>query len=161
MIIPLKMEDFFNAEISVYSRAGFFIYLFKDFLRRTVSVDFSQICLKILYKTNKMQAFSWIKWKIPRGNKGNFYIKNLLLWEWHFHKRLCEEMIFPLPSGNFFTQKFVEMPHKLIFSWQVFPFPRFNIQWFLMDYVNITGWNPPQFLVGMAFYIFTANFAFD
>ena len=26
------MEDFFNAEISIYSRAGLFIYLFKEFL---------------------------------------------------------------------------------------------------------------------------------
>ena len=56
--ISIKMEVSLNAEISVYSRAGFFIYLFKDFLRRTVSVDFSQRCLKILYKTNNMQAFS-------------------------------------------------------------------------------------------------------
>ena len=30
MLIPIKMEDFFNAEISIYSRAEFFIYLFED-----------------------------------------------------------------------------------------------------------------------------------
>ena len=28
--IPIKMEDFFNAEISIYSRTEFFIYLFED-----------------------------------------------------------------------------------------------------------------------------------
>ena len=28
--IPIKMEDFFNAEISIYSRAKSFIYLFED-----------------------------------------------------------------------------------------------------------------------------------
>ena len=32
-IIPIKMEDFFNAEISIYSCAGFYIYLFEDFLQ--------------------------------------------------------------------------------------------------------------------------------
>ena len=25
------------------------------------------------------------------------------LWEWHFHSLLCEEMIFPLPSGKIMT----------------------------------------------------------
>ena len=34
LTIPIKMEDFFDAEISIYSRAGFFIYLFEDFLQR-------------------------------------------------------------------------------------------------------------------------------
>ena len=38
MRIPIKMEDFFNAEISIYSRAEFFIYLcedkYKDFLMK-------------------------------------------------------------------------------------------------------------------------------
>ena len=32
--IPIKMEDFFDAEISIYSRAEFFIYLFEDFILR-------------------------------------------------------------------------------------------------------------------------------
>ena len=32
--IPIKMEDFFDAEISIYSRAEFFIYLFEDFIQR-------------------------------------------------------------------------------------------------------------------------------
>ena len=47
--IPIKMEDFFNVEISIYSRAGFLIYS---------SVVFSQRCSKIFYKTNKMQVFA-------------------------------------------------------------------------------------------------------
>ena len=45
-------------------------------------------------------------------------LKKTLLWEWHFHKLLCEEMICLLPLGknsdfvpHFFTQKFVKMPH--------------------------------------------------
>jgi hypothetical protein len=32
--------------------------------------------------------------KSRAGINGYFYIKNPLLWEWHFHKPLCEEMIF-------------------------------------------------------------------
>ena len=72
--------------------------------------------------------------KSRAGINGYLCIKNPLLWEWHFHKLLCEEIIFPLPSGkndyflnqsmisslkqwkyNFFTQKFVKMPH--LFLW--------------------------------------------
>ena len=47
--IPIKMKVFFNVEISIYSRAGFFIYS---------SVDFSQRCSKIFYKTNKIKVFA-------------------------------------------------------------------------------------------------------
>jgi hypothetical protein len=34
MYIPIKMEDFFDAEISIYSAQNFFIYLFEDFIQR-------------------------------------------------------------------------------------------------------------------------------
>ena len=34
------MENFFNAEISIYSRVGFFIYLFEDFPQRFSTEDF-------------------------------------------------------------------------------------------------------------------------
>ena len=37
--IPVKMKDFFNAEISIYSRAEFFIDLFEDFLQRFSTED--------------------------------------------------------------------------------------------------------------------------
>jgi hypothetical protein len=37
--------------------------------------------------------------KSRAGINGYFCNKKPLLWEWHFHKLLCEEMIFPLPSG--------------------------------------------------------------
>ena len=47
--IPIKMKGFYYVEISIYSRAGFFIYL---------SLDFSQRYPKIFYITNKMQVFS-------------------------------------------------------------------------------------------------------
>ena len=33
MIIPIKMKVFFNVEISIYSRAGFFIYLLINKIR--------------------------------------------------------------------------------------------------------------------------------
>ena len=33
-VIPIKMEDFFDAKISIYSRSEFFIYLFDDFIQR-------------------------------------------------------------------------------------------------------------------------------
>ena len=32
--IPIKMGDFFDAEIYIYSRAEFFIYLFENFIQR-------------------------------------------------------------------------------------------------------------------------------
>ena len=32
--IPIKIKEFSNVEISIYSRAGFFIYLFEDFLQK-------------------------------------------------------------------------------------------------------------------------------
>ena len=94
IIIPIKMDDFliiYNAEISIYSRAGFFIYLSVDFLKDGRRFSTKQIKCRYLHK---------IKEKSRAEINGNFYIKNLLLWEWHFHKLLCEEIIFPLPSGK-------------------------------------------------------------
>ena len=38
--------------------------------------------------------------KSRTGINRYFYIKNPLLWEWHFHKLLCEEIIFPLHKGK-------------------------------------------------------------
>ena len=38
--------------------------------------------------------------KSRAGINGYIYIKNLLLWEWHFYKLLCEEMIFLLHKGK-------------------------------------------------------------
>jgi hypothetical protein len=34
LTIPIKMVDFLDAEISIYSRAEYFIYLFEDFIQR-------------------------------------------------------------------------------------------------------------------------------
>ena len=85
--------------------------LHKDFLMKPRVRRFStkQIKCRYLHKINE---------KSRAGINGYFCIKKPLLWEWHFHKLLCEEMIFQLPSGknrewkyHFFTQKFVEMPH--------------------------------------------------
>ena len=84
------MNVFLNVEISIYSRAGFFIYAFKDFWRFSTK----QIKWRYLHKINE---------KSRAGINGYFYIKNPLLWEWHFHKLLCEEMIFPLPSVHIFS----------------------------------------------------------
>ena len=83
MCIPIKMKNFFNAEISIYSLAGFFIYLFKDFLQRfstkifyvTVYVDFSQRCLKIFTKQIKCRYLHKINEKSRAGINEYFYLK--------------------------------------------------------------------------------------
>ena len=65
IIFPIKMEDFFDAEISIYSRPGFFYLFVRRFSKRfsvdfskRFSVDISQRRSKIFYKTNKMQVFA-------------------------------------------------------------------------------------------------------
>ena len=100
--------------------------------------DFSFICSNIFYrgpcpqiflkdvrrfstKQIKCRYLHEINKKSRAGINGYFYIKNPLLWKWHFHKILCEEMIstafqsiifsFVQWKYHFFTQKFVEMPH--------------------------------------------------
>ena len=50
---PLKWRIFFHAEISIYSRAGFFIYLIEDFLQRFSTED--RVC----------RFFEQNQWKIP------------------------------------------------------------------------------------------------
>ena len=101
--------------------------------------DFSfirpQIFLKYVERFStkqiKCRYLNKINEKSRAGLNGYLYIKNSLLWEWHFHKLLCEKMIFPMPSGknndfvlqsiifcleqwkyHFFTQKLVEMPNS-------------------------------------------------
>ena len=94
------MEDFFNAEISIYSRAEFFIYLFEDLFST------NQIKCRYLHKINE---------KSRGGINGYSCIKKPLLWEWHFYKLLCEEMIFLLPSGKNDGLRYeVILPHS---SW--------------------------------------------
>ena len=103
--IPIKMEDFFDAEISIYSVAEFFIYLFEDFIQRFYNeTPCPQIFLKDVRRFStkhiKCRYLHKINEKSRTGINGYFCIKNPLLWEWHFHKLLCEEMIFILPSGK-------------------------------------------------------------
>jgi len=59
-----------------------------------------------------MKNLVQINEKSRAGTNGYIYIKNPLLWEWHFYKLLCEEMIFLLPSGK--NDDFV--PQSIIFS---------------------------------------------
>ena len=99
---PLKCRIFFNAEISIYSRAEFCIYLFEDFLRRTVSVDFSHKCSKTFYKTNKSRYLNKRNEKSRAGINGYFYVKNPLLWECHFHKLPRYKMMTSCLSTSFF-----------------------------------------------------------
>ena len=58
-----------------------------------------------------MKNLVQINEKSRAGINGYIYIKNPLLWEWHFYKLLSEEMIFLLPSGK--NDDFV--PQSIIF----------------------------------------------
>ena len=82
--------------------------------------DFSFIRLQIFLKGVWRFSTKWIKCKYLHkinekyraGINGCFYIKNPLLWEWHFHKLLCEEMIFLLPSGKNDGLRYIISSHK-------------------------------------------------
>ena len=62
MDIHIKTEDFFNAEISIYSRAEFFNYLFedlyKDFLMKPRVRRFFSKMFEDFLQINKMQVFA-------------------------------------------------------------------------------------------------------
>ena len=77
--------------------------------RWNVSVDFSQRCSIFSSKQIKCRYLDKINGKSRTGINWYFYFKNPLLWEWHFHKLLCDEMIFPAPSGNIISS------HKSLF----------------------------------------------
>ena len=81
--IPIKMKYFFEAEISIYSRAEFFIYMFEDFLQRfllrTVSVDFfSKMLEDFSTKHIKGRYLHEINEKFRAGINGFFCIKKIL-----------------------------------------------------------------------------------
>ena len=69
------MEDFFNAEISIYSRARFFIYLFEDLYK-----DFLKIFLKDVRRFStkdiKCRYLHKINEKSRAGINGYYY-------KWH------------------------------------------------------------------------------
>ena len=81
-IIPIKMEDFFDAEISIYSRAEFFIYLLEYFIQR-----FSN---ETPWKNDDF---------VPQS-----IIFSLEQWKYHFFTQKFVEM------PHFFTLNVVEMP---------------------------------------------------
>ena len=61
--IPIKMKAFSYIEISIYSRAGFFIYLFKDFLQN--------MCIKMqvfYYNGNDKTFFEEMIFPLLKGN---------------------------------------------------------------------------------------------
>jgi hypothetical protein len=98
--LPLKWRNFIMPKYSfIPARNISFIcskILYKDFLRRTVSVDFSQRCSKIFYKQIKCRVLHKINEKSRAGINGYFYIKNPLLWEWHLYFPFCELCIWRL-----------------------------------------------------------------
>ena len=78
------MEDFFNAEISIYSRAEFFIYLFedlcKDFLMKPrVRRFFSKMFEDLLQKKIKCRYLHKINEKSRAGINGYFCIKKNII----------------------------------------------------------------------------------
>ena len=68
--IPIKMAGFFIYFSQIYSK------IFLKYIRR-----FSKKQIKCMYLHK-------INWKSRAGINGYFFIKNPLLWEWHFHKLL-------------------------------------------------------------------------
>ena len=76
-----------------------------------------QIFLKDVRRFSTKQIKCWYLHKINEIScariNGYFYIENPLLWEWHFHKLLCKEIIFPLPHLTL-SKRFLEFL-KLIF----------------------------------------------
>ena len=90
MSIPIKMEDFFYAEISIYSRAEFFIYLFEDFIQRfSNETPCPLIYLKDVRRFStkhiKCRYLHEINEKSRTGINGYFFIKNPLLWKCHIY----------------------------------------------------------------------------
>ena len=101
IIIPIKIEDFFNAEISIFSCVGFFIYLFEDFLRRTVSVDFSQDVRRFSTKHIKCRYFHEINEKSRTGINGYFCIETP-----YYRNGISNKM------ENFLMQKYPFIPAR-------------------------------------------------
>ena len=80
------MEDFFDAEISIYSRAEFFIYLFEDFIQRFSNETpcpyiFLKDVRRFSTKHIKYRYLHEISEKSRTGINGYFCIKNPLLWK--------------------------------------------------------------------------------
>ena len=67
LFIPIKLEDFFDAEISIYSRMEFLIYVFEDILQRFSTEERVRRCSKIFTKQIKCRYLHKINEKSCAG----------------------------------------------------------------------------------------------
>ena len=81
MSIPIKMKGFLNVEISIYSRAGFFIYLLKDFSQRFTTKQMKEYLHKINEKS-QAEIHGYFNIKNPFILMG---MDNYCSFSWHFH----------------------------------------------------------------------------